>query len=278
MSGPTPAAHDGYFGPGSISWRVLADPAAGPGGLSALFLQALHPRALAGVDQHSDFAEDFWPRLQRTAEYVMTVTYGPRERVDGMAARVRRAHEWVRGIDPVTGLPYAAGDPDLLRWVHVAEVSSFLTAVRRAGAPISDAEADTYYAEQVLAAELLGATDVPASRADVDDYFADVRADLRASSTSRGAAIRLLAPPMSLRTTLTTPARPAWTALAALGFALQPRWARRLHGVPTLPTTDLAATVTLRTLRAAAMALPEHWRHGPMAREALAREREALGA
>ena len=144
----------------------------------------------------------------------------------------------------MTGRSYAAGDPELLRWVHVTEVSSFLTAVRRAGAPLSDAEADAYYAEQVLAAELLGATDVPASRADVADYFADVRPDLRASSTSRGAALRLLVPPMSLRTTLTTPARPAWTVAAALGFALQPRWARRLHGVPALPTTDLAATAS----------------------------------
>jgi hypothetical protein len=111
----------------------------------------------------------------------------------------------------------------------------------------------------------------------VADYVADVRrTDLVASPTSRAAALRLLVPPMSLRTTLTTPARPAWTALAALGFALQPRWARSLHGVPTLPTTDLAATLTLRALRTAVLRLPEDWRRGPVAREALAREREAL--
>ncbi|MHC1559818.1 oxygenase MpaB family protein [Actinomycetospora sp. C-140] len=267
---------DGYFGPGSVTWRVLADPAAGPGGLSALFLQALHPLAMAGVSEHSDFDTAFWPRMQRTAEYVMTVTYAGRDDVDAAAARVRRAHEFVRGTDPVTGRPYAAGDADLLRWVHVTEVSSFLEAVRRAGAPISDAEADEYYREQVVAARLLGATDVPASRAEVADYVADVRRrDLRASPTSRAAALRLLVPPMSLRTTLTTPARPAWTAVAALGFALQPRWARRMHGVPVLPTTDLGATLTIRALRAAVLRLPEDWRHGPLAREALARERTA---
>jgi len=265
---------DGYFGPGSVTWRVLADPAAGPGGLSALFLQALHPLAMAGVEQHSDFHDSFWPRLQRTAEYVMTVTFAERARVDGAAARVRAAHEWVTGTDPVTGRSYAAGDPDLLRWVHVTEVSSFLEAVRRAGAPISDAEADEFYREQVVAARLLGTGDVPASRAEVADYVADVRRrDLRASPTSRAAALRLLVPPMSLRTTLTTPARPAWTAVASLGFALQPRWARRMHGVPALPTTDLGATLTLRALRTAVLALPEGWRHGPVAREALARER-----
>lgn len=271
---PDPA--DGYFGPGSTTWRVLADPAAGVGGVSALFLQALHPLAMAGVSEHSDFDTAFWPRLQRTAEYVMTVTYADRGRVDAAAARVRRAHEFVRGTDPVTGRRYAAGDEELLRWVHVTEVSSFLGAVRRAGAPISDAEADDFYREQVVAARLLGAGDVPASRAEVADYVADVRRDLRASPVSRAAVVRLLVPPMSLRTTLTTPARPAWTALAALGFALQPRWARRMHGVPAVPTTDLGATLTLRALRTAVLALPEHWRHGPVAREALARERAAL--
>lgn len=269
----------GYFGPGSVTWRVLADPASGPGGLAALFLQALHPRALAGVDQHSGFRDDdeFWPRLARTAEYVMTVTYKPRAEADRIAGFVRAAHETVRGVDPVTGRPYAAGDADLLRWVHVTEVACFLDAVRRAGGDISDADADRFFAEQVVAAELLGATDVPASRAEVDAYFEAVRPELRATTTSRTAALRLLVPPMSLRTTLTTPARPAWTAVATLGFALQPRWARRMHGLPGLATTDLAATLSLRALRSTVLALPEHWQRGPVAREALAQERALLG-
>ncbi|NMO88787.1 oxygenase MpaB family protein [Actinomycetospora sp. TBRC 11914] len=263
----------GYFGPGSATWKVMADPAAGAGGLAALFVQALHPRAMAGVAEHSDFSTAFWPRLSRTAEYVMTVTFSPRDRVDAVAAKVRAAHEWVRGVDPVTGLPYRASDPDLLRWVHVTEVWGFLDAVRRAGAGLSDAEADRFLAEQVRAAELLGATDVPASRAEVADYFAAVRPELRASGTSRHAVLRLLAPPMPTRVQLTTPARPAWTAIATLGFALQPRWARRMHGLPGLPTTDLAADLAVRALRTAVLALPETWRHGPTAREALARGR-----
>lgn len=271
---------DGYFGPGSVSWRVLADPAAGPGGLASLFLQALHPRALAGVDQHSGFRDDeeFWPRLARTAEYVMTVTFRSRAEADRVAGFVRAAHTTVRGTDPVTGRSYAADDADLLRWVHVCEVSSFLDAVRRAGAPISDADADRFFAEQVVAAQLLGATDVPASRGEVADYFAGVRPELMSTETSRTAVRRLLVPPMSTRTTLTTPARPAWTAVATLGFALQPRWARRMHGLPGLPTTDLGAALTLRALRAGVLALPEHWARGPVAREALAREREAAAA
>ncbi|MDQ2708042.1 MAG: DUF2236 domain-containing protein, partial [Actinomycetota bacterium] len=185
------APETGYFGPGSVSRRVIADPAAGVGGIRALFLQALHPRAMAGVAQHSNFAADFWPRLQRTAQYVTTVAFGSTEQADAAAARVRAVHRQVRGVDKVTGLPYAADDPDLLRWVHVTEVSSFLDAVRRAGLRLTDAEADQFYAEQVTAAALLGATDVPASRAEVAEYLRAVRPELRASRVAREAALRL---------------------------------------------------------------------------------------
>ncbi len=66
----------GYFGPESVTWRVLTDPAAGVGGVRALFLQALHPLAMAGVHEHAGFETDFWLRLQRTAQYVTTVGFG----------------------------------------------------------------------------------------------------------------------------------------------------------------------------------------------------------
>jgi uncharacterized protein (DUF2236 family) len=254
----TPTAEAaGYFGPESVSRRVIADPAAGVGGVSALFLQALHPRALAGVAQHSNFADDFWPRLQRTAQYVTTLAFGSTEQADALAARVRGMHRRVRGIDEVTGLPYSADDPDLLRWVHVTEVSSFLNAARRGGLRLSDAEADRFYAEQVVAAELLGATDVPASRAEVDDYLRAVRPELRASPVAREAALRLALPPMPMRVQLFTPARGGWAGLAGLAFALLPGWARRCYGLPVPPGTDLAATVALRGLRAGALAIPD---------------------
>jgi uncharacterized protein (DUF2236 family) len=250
-------SRDGYFGPDSVSRRVIADPAAGVGGISALFLQALHPRALAGVAQHSDFADDFWPRLQRTAQYVTTLAFGSTAQADALAARVRAMHRTVRGVDEVTGLPYSADDPDLLRWVHVTEVSSFLNAARRGGLRLTDAEADRYYAEQVVAAELLGTTDVPASRAEVDGYLRDVRPELRSSAVAREAALRLALPPMPLRVQLLTPARPGWTALAGLAYTLLPRWARRCYGLPGPPGTDLGATLALRGVRAALLAVPE---------------------
>jgi len=265
----------GYFGPGSVTWRVLMDPAAGIGGIRALFLQALHPRAMAGVHEHSDFSSDFWPRLQRTAQYVTTVGFGTRVQADAAAARVRAVHRRVRGVDPVTGGPYAATDPDLLRWVHVTEVSSFLDAVGRGGLELTGAQADQFLLEQVRAAELVGLADVPTDRAALARYFEQVRPELCASPVARRAALRLVVPPLSLRTELTTPARPAWTVVAGLAFSLLPRWARRLYSLPGLPTTDLTATVALRGLRATALRVPERWRHGPIVHQALERARSA---
>lgn len=246
----------GYFGPDSVTRRVISDPAAAVGGLRALFLQALHPRAMAGVAQHSRFVEDFWPRLHRTAQYVTTVAFGSAEEADAAAARVREVHQRIRGTDPVTGQAYAASDPDLLCWVHVTEVSSFLETVRRAGARVTDAEADLYYAEQVRAATLVGAVDVPSNQAEVADYLRSMRPQLRASAVARHAALRLLLPPLPARLEFLTPARLAWTTVATLAFALLPRWARRCYGLPGLPATDLAATVALRGLRTTVLAIP----------------------
>jgi len=265
----------GLFGPDSISWRVQADPAAGVGGLGALFLQALHPLAMAGVFEHSSYDADFWPRFQRTAQYVTTVNFGTTADVAAVAARVRGLHSFVHGTDPVTGTRYSASSPELITWVHVTEVHGFLTAVQRAGLGLSPAEQDEYYREQVQAARLLGATEVPASRAEVSEYLHQVRPQLVCTPTTRNGAGLLLAPPMPLRVRWLIPARPAWACLAALGFCLMPRWARRLYRLPGLPTTDLGATMTLRALRLAALALPEQRRVGPMVLAARERARAA---
>jgi uncharacterized protein (DUF2236 family) len=251
---PDPAADDtGYFPPGSITRTVIGDPAALIGGISALFLQPLHPRAMAGVEQHSSFPDDFWPRLQRTAGYVTTLAFADTATANRAVARVRGIHRRVHGIDPITGDRYAADDPDLLRWVHVTEVSSFAHAVHRLGL-IDDAGQDAFLAEQVRAGALLGAVDLPASRAEIDDYFAAVRPELVASPLARRAARRLAIAPLPMRLQLLTPARPVWTAVAAVAIGLLPRWAKQLYGLPQIPGTgwleDRAVTTGLAVLRA----------------------------
>src|SRR6202041_3633968 len=131
---PADPADDGFFGPGSVTWRLHADLSAPVSGLRSLLLQALHPLAMAGVDQHSQWRDDPAARFASTAAYVLTTTYGDRATARAAAMRVRKIHEWVRGTDPVTGRPYAAGDPALLIWVHAAQVDSGLTAARLYGA------------------------------------------------------------------------------------------------------------------------------------------------
>lgn len=261
----------GLFGPGSVSWKVQSDPVAAVGGLGALFLQALHPLAMAGVFEHSSYDADFWPRFARTASYVSTVNFGTTEQVHAAAARVRTMHRFVRGTDPVTAAPYSATSPELITWVHVTEVHGFLDAVQRGGLGLSRTEQDEYYAEQVQVARLLGATDVPSSRAEVAEYLYQVRTKLLCSAHTRDGARLLLAPPMPWRVKLLTPARPAWAALASLGFCLMPRWARRMYALPGLRTTDLGAGLAVRALRTTLLAIPERRRVGPIVLAARAR-------
>lgn len=282
-AGSTPDMESGsgtLFGPSSVSWRVHADPVFPVAGVRALILQALHPTAVAGVAQHTGFRDDFWGRLERTGLYVSTLTYGPAGEARKLAARIRGIHRRLSAVDPDTGHEFPLDRPDLLLWVHCCEIESFLTTVRRAGNPLSDADADRYVAEQVVSAELIGlpASQVPASVAELDAYFDDVRPRLRLTDTARDGIRTLTIPPMKAWVQLLTPARPAWTVLAGAALATLPRWARRMYRLPGLPTTDLAATAGLKALRVAALALPDRISGPPEARRARALIAAAEGA
>jgi uncharacterized protein (DUF2236 family) len=265
--GPDP----GLYGPDSVTWRVHADPSMALAGLRALFLQAVHPLAMAGVAQHSDFRTDPWGRLFRTAEYVGVTTYGTTAEATRAAARVRGIHRKLAGIEPESGRPYRVDDPHLLLWVHCVEVESFLSTAVRSGLRLSRDEQDTYYAEQLTNARLIGLPSAPASRAEMADYFAAIRPELRVTADARAAARFVLLPPMPAKVALGTPARPAWIALAGTAFGMLPRWARRLYRLPGLPTTDLGATSAGLALRTGLLAVPAGLRHGPHLKDAQAR-------
>src|SRR6202040_2590252 len=112
--------------------RVHADASMFVGGLRALLLQSLHPLAMAGVAQHSDYRGDPWGRLARTSTFLAVTTYGPAAEGQGAVDRIRGIHRRVHGVAR-DGRPYSAADPHLLEWVHIAEVDSFLRAHRRYG-------------------------------------------------------------------------------------------------------------------------------------------------
>ena len=216
---PVEPADDGFFGPGSVTWRLHSDLSVPVSGLRSLLLQALHPLAMAGVDQHSQWRDDPAGRFASTAAYVLTTTYGDRATARAAAMRVRKIHEWVRGVDPVTGKPYEAGDPALLIWVHAALVESGLAAAARYGAALS-------------AAELVGVPaasfadgGAPASVAELDAYFESVRPSLAASKSTEDTASYLIAMP-----DVEPELADSWQVLAAAAAASLPDWARAMYG------------------------------------------------
>ncbi|KJH83359.1 oxygenase MpaB family protein [Pseudomonas sp. KSR10] len=217
----SPPGDPGLFGPDSVCWRVHGDfTSMLVGGISALLLQALHPLALAGVWDHSNFREDLLGRLRRTGQFISATTFGSQADAQRLIERVRAIHLNVTG-HAADGRPYAAYDPDLLTWVHVAEVSSFLKAhLRYLNPALSGNDQDRYYTEVALIAESLGARDVPRSRQQIADYLQMVRPQLQCDERSRE-ILRVLfnAPAPSALT------RPFGALMMQAGVELLPDWA-----------------------------------------------------
>jgi len=218
-----PPGDPGLFGPDSITWRIHADfPGMLAGGLCALMLQTLHPLALAGVWDHSNFRTDLVGRLRRTTNFVAGTTYASRPEAQKLIDRVTGIHEQVRGTMP-DGRAYRADDPALLTWVHVTESYGFLEGFRRySPLELPDGAADTYYAEVRRVAEMLGARDVPGSEAEIVAFFARVQGELRLDERSREvlrvlSSIRLPVPMAGLSRDL----------FLGAGTALLPEWASR---------------------------------------------------
>jgi len=241
----SPAGDPGLFGPESITWRVHSDfPGMLSGGLCALMLQTLHPLALAGVWDHSNFRTDLVGRLRRTTNFVAGTTYASRPEAQKLIDRVAGIHEQVRGTMP-DGRAYRADDPALLTWVHVTESYGFLEGFRRySPLALPDGAADTYYAEVRRVAEMLGARDVPGSEAEVSAFFARVQDELRLDERSREvlrvlSRIRLPVPMAGLSRDL----------FLGAGTALLPGWAQRTLELGRYEHARAAvASRTLRTL------------------------------
>ncbi|MBU8858735.1 MULTISPECIES: oxygenase MpaB family protein [unclassified Micromonospora] len=272
----------GLFGPGSVTWKVHEEPILIVAGLRSLYLQALHPRAMAGVAQNSNYRTDAWGRLVRTATYVGTTIYGTTAEAEAAGRRLRTRHARMRATDPFTGEEFRVDDPELLRWVHVTEVESFVSTVRRAGLALTDDEVDGYYTEQRRSAALVGLDpdDVPGTAAEVADYYRDVRPQLRMTREAAETAVFLTAPPIPWKLSLPArvglnlgPPRWAYLGIAATALGMLPPWALRLYGGLGLPTTARSADLSARALRLALAAVPRRYREGPL--QQAAKERAA---
>jgi uncharacterized protein (DUF2236 family) len=243
-----------WFPEGSPIQRVHGDASMFVGGIRALLLQSLHPLAMAGVADHSGFQGDPWGRLQRTSYFLAVTTFGTAADAERMVTAVRKVHERVVGTAP-DGRPYAASDPHLLRWVHVAEIDSFLTAHQRYGAaPLDQTDRDAYVAQSARVAEALGVDDPPRTEAELGDQLAAYRPELASTPAAREAArFLLLNPPLPML------ARAPYGGLAAAAVSTLPLWARRKLLLPYLPVTErvlvrTTGTALTRTIRWAMVA------------------------
>lgn len=237
----------GLYSPATIVWRIHSDPSMAVGGIRALLQQALHPVAMAGVAAHSNFRDDAWGRLQRTGDYVTTITFGEVDEANKLASRVRAIHTKL-GLD----------DPHHLLWVHMAMVDSFLDTAIRSGLELSDVEKDLYISQMRIFAELVGipSADVPVSLQELKDYFKEIRPELIASDDAKRAALFLSIPPMPKIVRFATPAAPAWATLTTLAASSLPAWARTLYGWPNLPGAQIATSIALKATRATFSLIP----------------------
>ena len=217
------------------------------GGIRSLLLQMLHPHALQGVLDHSNFREDMHGRLRRTARFIAVTTFGHRDEAMQAIERVNRIHAQVGGILP-DGTPYSAVDPRTLAWVHVVEAQSFMAGYLRHVRPdMPYAARNEYYRQFAVIARALGADPVPETVTEADAIFRDLRRDLRASPEAREIAQLVL----SQRPKGTPPA--LQTVIGAEAFVMLPDWARTMLRLQRPMLTALPARAATwgvgRTLR-----------------------------
>ncbi|MFF7340435.1 oxygenase MpaB family protein [Streptomyces sp. NPDC008163] len=256
-------ADPGLFGPASVTWQLHGDPMMWIAGVRALYLQALHPLAVRGVMQNSDFRQDAWGRLMRTAGFVGTLTYGTTEAAEKAGARVRKIHARLKVTDPATGTTHGVDEPELLLWVHCAEADSYLQVLLRSGYPLTARQADQYLAEHRHSARLVGLDpqDVPATTAEMADYFAGIRPRLARTPEALDVDSFLRRPPVP---PLLVPARDLlWRRVAALAYQSLPPFAHELYGRTAPPPA--AVDRRLRTVGALLRAVPARlrWRLPP---------------
>ena len=226
------------------------------GGLRALLFQSLQPLAMAGVASHSDYKADPWGRLQRTADFLAATTFGPATEAQRAIDMVKRVHTRVVGTAD-DGRPYSANDPHLLKWVHIAEVDSFLAAHAKFGEiELSPEQRDGYVLDMSRIATALGVIDAPTTVAELADQIASYRPELRTSAPARDAArYLLLTPPLPIYQ------RPIYGLLGAAAVSLMPLWTRFPLRLPWLPVSERAvvrpaAQTLTKTLRWALQPIP----------------------
>ena len=265
------AADPGLFGPGSVTWRVMAEPVLMLGAGRALLMQAAHPLVAEGAIEHSTYASDPYGRLERTVEWVTAVCFGTTAEARRACRTVNRLHAAVDGVvssghgtaAAPAGTAYSGRDPVLLRWVHATFVDTMLVAHDAFVGDLSEADADRFVREWDAVAALMGVR--PGSlwdtRASLSEY---VEAEQRGGAAVPGAGSRLVAetvlhPPVS-----TAAMRPAWSVITFATTGLLPSEMRRRYGIRWTPAHAAAHHALALGLRRGRSAVPRRLKVSPV--------------
>ena len=222
-----------WFAPDSAIARVHGDASMFVGGMRAVILQTLHPAAMRAVSEHSGYRGDMWGRLARTSHFLAVTTFGTASDAQDAVDLVRRIHDSVTGTMP-DGTAYAASDPHLLAWVHVAEVDSFLRSFQDYGkGSLDQAGRDAYVTQAGEVAARLGVVDPPRTEAELQAALTSYRPELRGTPEAREAVFDVL-----WRPPLPVAARPAYAMLRTAAIGLMPEWSREPLGLPSRTLLD----------------------------------------
>lgn len=242
-----PRADDGYFGPGSVSWRVFADPVSKLGGMAALLLQALNPYMMRVFYNTTVSHADAAGRDERTGRYFDTVVFGDKAHADAAAQSVRRMHAHAVWPDPHTGQELRADNPEWLAWTHNTFVFALIRASNAFGVDLTPDEQDRFIVEQHEAARLIGIEDqslLPSTMSELEIYIDEQRSWLSLSIEAAEVTRGLRKP--SLRGNPIA----VWSMIIVQDgvLSLLPDWARLLYGIEGRPMNLRAAARTTRRI------------------------------
>ena len=272
----------GLFGPDSITWRVNREGVLLLGGGTALILQLSHPLVAAGVSEHSNYRDEPWARLYRTLDATTKIMFGPTALAEDTAKKVRHVHGLIRGETTESagrfpaGTKYDARTPELLMWVHATLVRVSLDVYRRYVGPLTIAEQQGYYEEQMLTAEKFGVQRErqPQTFANFNDYFEGMLAGDDTAVTS--ALLDVVDATLNLP--LPRVARPLVEALNLATIGLLPSSLREELHLPWSPTRKRLFDASRVVLSRSLPVLPRLFREFPPARSADRRVRKLEAA
>ena len=195
----------GYYGPGSVTWKIGCEAAIMLGATRAVLMQIAHPLVAMGVSTHSSYMTDPLGRTERTFLLGLMLTFGSSATARYAAGTINRLHAHVHGTLPAEagaytgGTAYNARDPELLLWVHATLIDTILLTYPLLVGPLSLAEQEQYYQESKAMARLLGlsSADMPKTLGDLRQYVDEMVHSNRLAATpqARRLAYRVLFPP-----------------------------------------------------------------------------------